>query len=173
MKTICLLGMAVFCLVACSHTKLERDQAAAIIRSGKAYPKVYEYEISTADPVSAKRVLDAGLEDGGWVTVDRTQKLRDVGQPLVHFTDKAKPYLLRIDPHYKDDQIVKAADMDLGEVTGIQMQDDGKRAIVEYTIVYKNITPFAKLIHRDLTKPETRRARLALFDSGWKLDKHR
>lgn len=141
------------------------------IRSGKGYPKVYEYEISTADPVIAKKVLDAELEDGGWVTVDRTQKLGNVGQPLVHFTEKAKPYLIRLDSHYKDDQVVKVADMDLGEVTGIQMEDNNKRAVVEYTVMYKNITPFAKLIHRDLTQPETQHASLTLFDSGWKLDK--
>lgn len=173
MKTICLLGIAVFCLVACSHTKLDKDHATTVIRSAKAYPKVYEFEINTVDPISAKRVLDAGLEETGMVTVDRTQKLRDIGQPLVHFTDKAKPYLLRVDSHYKQDQIVKVADMDLGEVTGIQMRDDGKTAIVEYTVVYKNLTPFAKLVHRDFTRSETKRASLTLFDTGWKLDKRR
>lgn len=171
MKALGIFGVMIFFLVACSQNKLGQDQAADIIRSGKSYPRAFEYEISTADPVVAKKLLDAGLEEDGMVTVDRSQKLKDVGRPLVHFTDKAEPYLLRIDSHYKQDQIVKIADIDLGEITGIRMSEDNKKAVVEYTVVYKNITPFAKLIHRDLTLPETQRAGLTLFDTGWKLDK--
>ena len=60
--------------------------------------------------------------------------------------------------------------MDLAEVTGIQLQDDKKSATVEYTLSYKNITPFAKLMKRDLSEKKTQRASLSYFDTGWKLD---
>ena len=63
--------------------------------------------------------------------------------------------------------------MDLGEVTGVQLQEDNKSATVEYTVVYKNVTPFAKLMKRDLSQTETQRARLDYFDTGWKLDSQR
>jgi hypothetical protein len=173
MKTVSVLGLAIFFFASCSQTKLEKDEAASTIRAAKNYPKVYEYEINMTDPASAKKLLDAGLEGEGWVTIDKTQKLKDAGQPIVHFTEKAKPYLIRIDEKYDNVQVVKAADMDLGEVTGVQLQDDNKNATVEYTVVYKNMTPFAKLMKRDLSKKETQRADLTYFDTGWKFDKQR
>lgn len=173
MKTLSLFGMALFFLTACNQPKLEKEQAATVIRTGKEYPKVYEYEVNVTDPASAKKLLDAGLENAGLVTIDRTQKLKNVGQPIVHFTDKAKPYLLRKDTKYDNVQVVKVADMDLEEISGIQMQDDNKSATVEYTVIYKNLTPFAELVQRDLSKPEIKRANLSLFDSGWKLDRAR
>lgn len=123
------------------------------------------------DPESVRRLLNAGLENEGMVTIDRTQKLKDIGKPIVHFTDKAKPYLVRVDEKYNNVEVVKVADTDLGEITGIQLQEDKKSATVEYIVVYKNITPFAKLIQRDLSRPETKQASLSYFDTGWKLDK--
>lgn len=173
MKKLSLFGMAIFFLTACNQPKLEKEQAATVIRTGKEYPKVYEYEVNVTDPASAKKLLDAGLENAGLVTINRTQKLKNVGQPVVHFTDKAKPYLLHKDAKYDNVQVVKVADMDLEEISGIQMQDDNKSATVEYTVIYKNLTPFAELVQRDLSKPEIKRANLSLFDSGWKLDRAR
>lgn len=171
MKTVSVLGIAIFLLASCSQTKLEKEEAASVIRAAKNYPKVYEYEINMSDPASAKKLLDAGLEGEGWVTVDKTQKLKDAGLPIVHFTEKSKPYLIRIDEKYDNVQVVKVADMDLAEVTGIKIQEDNKSATVEYMVAYKNITPFAKLMQRDLSEKKTERTNLSYFDSGWKLDK--
>jgi outer membrane lipoprotein-sorting protein len=173
MKTLSLLVLAIFFLSSCSQLRLQKEEAASAIRAAKNYPRVYEYEINMTDPASAKKLLDAGLEGEGWITVDKTQKLKDAGQPIVHFTEKAKPYLIRIDEKYDNVQVVKAADMDLGQVTGVQLQDDNKNATVEYTVVYKNMTPFAKLMKRDLSEKETERASLSYFDSGWKMDSKR
>ena len=173
MKTVSVLGIAIFLLASCSQLRLEKEEAASAIRSAKNYPKVYEYEINLTDPASAKKLLNARLEGEGWVTVDKSQKLKDAGQPIVHFTEKAKPYLIRIDEKYDNVQVVKVADVDLGEITGIQLQGDNKSATVEYTVVYKNITPFAKLMKRDLSEKETERASLSYFDSGWKMDSKR
>ena len=171
MKTIIVIGFSIFLLGACQQPGLEQQEAAAVIRADKGYPKAYEYEVNMSDPASAKKLLDAGLEEEGMVTVDRTQKLKDAGEPIIHFTQKAKPYLIRIDKKYNNVQVVKVADVDLGEVTGIQLRDDNKSAAVQYTVVYKNITPFAKLMQRDLSTPQSQSVRLSLFDSGWKLEK--
>lgn len=173
MKTVITLGVAIFFLASCNQLKLEKEEAASTIRAAKNYPKVYEYEINITDPASAKKLLDAGLETEGWVIVDKTQKLKDAGQPIVHFTEKAKPHLIRIEEKYNNVQIVKVADMDLGDITGIQLQEDKKSAAVEYTVVYKNITPFAKLMKRNLSEKETQRAILAYFDTGWKFETQR
>lgn len=173
MKTVSVLGFAILLMASCSQTKLEKEEASSAIRAEKNYPKVYEYEVNVSDPASARKLLDAGLEAEGLVTIDKTQKLKDAGQPIVHFTEKAKPYLIRIDEKYDNVQVVKVADMDLAEITGIQLQEDNKSATVEYTIAYKNITPFAKLMKRDLSEKKVERATLSHFDTGWKLDKER
>lgn len=173
MKTIIVLGLSILLLAACQQPDLENKEAEDVIRTARDYPKMYEYEVNMSDPASAKKLLDAGLEEEGMVTVDKSQKLKDIGKPIVHFTEKAKPYLIRKDEKYDNVQVVKVADVDLGKVTGIQLQDDKKSATVEYTVVYKNITPFAKLMRRDLSKSETQRATLSLFDAGWKLEQIR
>lgn len=171
MKRLSVSGIALLLLAACSKPTLTKDQAANIIREAKGYPRISEYDVNTVDPVSARRLLDAGLENEGMVTIDKTQKLKDIGNPIVHFTDKAKPYLLRIDPKYPKTQVVKVAEADLGEVTGIKVLEDKKSATVEYTVVRKNLTPFAKLLDKDMAHSDTLRAELSLFDTGWKLDK--
>lgn len=171
MKTISVLGATLLLLAACNKATLSKEQAASIIREAKGYPKTSEYDVYTTDPVAARRLLDAGLENEGIVTIDKTQKLKDIGNPIIHFTDKAKPYLIRIDPKHSYIQVVKLAENDLGEVTGIRVLEDKKSATVEYTVVHKNITPFAKLIDKDISRTDTLRAELSLFDTGWKLDK--
>lgn len=77
MKKIGLLGIALVVVTACNQPSLQKEEAATVIRAAKSYPKVYEYDVNMADPASAKKLLDAGLESEGLVTVDKTQKLKD------------------------------------------------------------------------------------------------
>lgn len=173
MKTVSVLTLSILLLAACNRTSLTKEQAIQVIREVKKYPRVFERDVNTTDAVAARSLLDAGLEADGMVTIDKTQKLKDIGNPIIHFTDKAKPFLIRKDPKYDYIQVVKIADADLGEITAIKVLEDKKSATVEYTVVHKNITPFAKLINKDMTKPDTLKAGLSLFDTGWKLDKSR
>ena len=77
MKIVSVLGFAILLMASCSQTNLEKEEAASVIRSEKNYPKVYEYEVNVSDPASARKLLDAGLEAEGLVTIDKTQKLKD------------------------------------------------------------------------------------------------
>ena len=56
---------------ACSADKLDRDEALKLIQDRKLYPNVISYAVFTADPVHARRVLDARLESSGMLTVQR------------------------------------------------------------------------------------------------------
>lgn len=155
-------------LAGCSKKELSREEALSLIKQDKQYPKVVDYEIYCADPKFAKKVLDAGLEENGLLTVQRTQKLSDVGKPIIHFSEKAAPYLLTTSEKEQSINVqkVKLADEELAEVTGVKTSNDGKSAVVEYTTAYKNITPFADLVKRDLTKQETYKAYFSLYDDG-------
>lgn len=169
----------IFCAIwwiipGCSNNKeLSREEAMSLIRQEVHYPKVFDFEINRVDQDRARKVLDAGLEANGLVTVQRTQKLIDVGKPIIHFTDKAKPFFLPLPKNENPEkvQVVKLADEELAEVTGIKTSGNGKNAVVEYTTVYKNLTPFAALVKRDLTNKQVHKAYFSLYDDGWKYEK--
>ncbi len=153
--------LLILLFVACSSKKeLSREEAFTLIRQEMHFPKVFDFEINRVDQDQARKVLDAELEAKGLVTVQRTQKLIDVGKPIIHFTDKAKPFFLPLPKNENPEkvQVVKLADEELVEVTGIKTSGNGKKLVVEYTTIYKNITPFAALVNRELKKKEVHKA---------------
>lgn len=175
MKKLIVIILISGLFIGCSSKKLSREEAFKIIKQEMKYPKIVDYDIFCSDPAFAKKVIDAGLEEKGLVTVHRTQKLKDIGKPLIEFTNKAKPYLLPTPEKDKAIQVqkVKLADEDLIEVTGVKATEDGKQAVAEYTTAYKNISGFSALTDINFNKTTTRKANLALYDDGWRLDKIR
>lgn len=155
----------------CKSKELIREEALRLIQEAKQYPQVIGYDLYCGDPHHAKQVLDAGLESAGLLTVQRTQKLGEIGSPLIHFTDKAQSYLLPTPESDKSSNIqkVKLADEELGEVTGIKTGQSEKAAVVEYTTAYKNLTPFSVLVPTNFKKNATRTASFSLYDDGWRL----
>lgn len=170
--TAILLSISFF-IISCSKKELSREEAAVLIKKEMKYPKTFDFEINRVDPVQARRVLEAGLEEEGLLTVQRSQKLKDIGKPLIHFTSKAQPFFLsKPNENPEKVQTVKLADEEFAAITGIKASNDGKSAVVEYITEYKNITPFADLVNHDLTKPETHKAYFSLYDDGWRLEKN-
>lgn len=157
----------------CTSKELSREEALNLIRQEMHYPKVFDFEINRVDQNQARKVLDAELEAKGLVTVQRTQKLLDIGKPLIHFTDKAKPFFLPLPQNENPEkvQVVKLADEELAEVTGIKTSGNRKNAVVEYTTAYNDITPFAALVNRDFNKKEVHKAYFSLYDEGWRYEK--
>lgn len=152
---------------------LSREEAMNLLKQETNYPEVVNYDLFCGDPEFAKKVLDAGLETQGLLTVQRTQKLGDVGKPIIQLSDKAQPYLLPTPEKDKSINVqkVKLAEVELKEVTGIKMTEDRKSAVVEYTTTYKNVTPFSTLVNTDFKKEDTHQANFALYDDGWRLEK--
>ena len=175
MKKVITIILIAGLFTGCSSKELSREEASKIIRQEMQYPTIVDYDIFCSDPVFAKKVIDAGLEEKGFVTVHRTQKLEDIGKPLIEFTDKAKPFLLPTPEKDKAIQVqkVKLADEDLIEVTGVKATEDGKQAVAEYTTAYKNVSGFSALTDINFNKTATRKANFALYDDGWKLEKRR
>lgn len=61
--------------------------------------------------------------------------------------------------------------MNLQDVTGIKLIGEGKRAMVEYTINYEDVTPFSALIKTNFNGVSTYTAYFSLYDDGWRLEK--
>jgi hypothetical protein len=152
---------------------LNRDEALKQIKKEWNYPGVLDYDIYCGDPKYARKVLDAGLEAEGLVTVQRTQKFADAGKPLIAFTPKAQSLLVSTPEADKASYIqkVKLADEDVVEVTNIRTNASGNKAVVEYSTAFKNGTAFAKLTTVDFNKIKSNKAYFALGDEGWKLEK--
>ena len=156
-----------------SKNELSKEEASKIIKQANQYPRIIDFEIYCSDPAFAKKTIEAGLEERGLVTVQRIQKLGDVGKPLIEFTDKAKPYLLPTAEKDKkiDIQKVKIAEEELSNIIGIQTIEDGKQAIAEYTTTYKNITGFSPLAKNINSQTATHKANFILNEDGWQLVK--
>ena len=139
--------MLLVLIASCASKKLRRQEAFQTIQQEVQYPKVIDYDLYCSDPQFAKKVIDAGLERQGLVRVQHEQKLADIGKTLIRCTPAAQSYLLSIAPKDKaiDVQKMKIADAVLGEMNGIKTENDGNNAVVEYTTIYKNITPFSAL----------------------------
>ena len=157
-------------LVGCNPApKLIKDEALQIINKELNYPRVIDYEIFCSDPAHAKSILDAGLEADGMVTVQKTQKLMDIGEPLIQFTEKTQPYLLPTPDKDKalDVQKVKVADEEVKDVSISQDSENKNTVWVEYIVGYKNITPFSVLMKRNMNEQVKHKVQFSLTDSGW------
>ncbi len=172
-KVASILLLPCLLIVGCSSKKLDQKTVAEIIKKELGYPKILDYDIYCSDPKHAYKMLDAGLEKDGFVTIQQKQKLVEVGKPLISFTEKAKPYLLATSEKDKAIEIqkVKLADVDIAEIITTKEGEDGKTALVEYTTVYKKVSPFATLVNIDFNIPKKHTIYLSLYDNQWHIEK--
>lgn len=142
-KVFAIVGVFLL-FTACTQKELDKETALKILQEQEGYPKTIDIEIYIADPAEAKRLIDAGLEKDGYVKIAHTQKLIDVGQPIITFTEKAKPYLI---PQTEEDrksniQRVRVAEKVIDEILKVELANDGKSAVVEYKSLLTDNTPF-------------------------------
>lgn len=168
---ILILIICIF-VTACSKKELTKDEAMVLLAKEKGYPRTVDFEIFTADPAHAKKLLDANLENDGYVSVQRTQKLGDVGNPLVTFTEKSKPFLLPVsDEELKVSvQKVKIADENILEIESITEDRNAGTVEISYTASYTNATPFAVLV-KNIDKPKDLLATFKKDGDKWVLVK--
>lgn len=175
MKRLFLIALsASTLLISCgSSNKLDEKTAFEVLKKEVPFPHVLDYDIFCGDPDVARRLLNTAVEKEGYITIQRTQKMKDIGKPLIYFTDKAEPYLLPTPEADKAHSIqkVKLADVELKEVTSVTNNESDKCAVVEYMTVYKNITPFAALVVKDVTAPKAHKVYLSLHGNDWKVEK--
>jgi hypothetical protein len=160
-------------LFACSTGgDLTPNQASRIIVQEKQYPKIIDYDIYCSDPIFVEKAINAGLEEKGLVRIHRTQKMGEIGKPLIEFTEKAKQYLLPTSEQDKKANIqkVKIAEEDLLEVTGITRVDDPRQLYAEYTTTYKNLNAFASLTKVSERQKSTHKAHFVRKSDNWELN---
>lgn len=144
MKNLCYLFISILLFTACGSKDLDKETALKLLQKQKDYPKTIEADIYIADPVDATKLFKSDLEEQGYVEIAQTQKLADVGKPIITFTDKARPYLIPQTAKDRKNNIqrVKVAEEVVIEIVNVKMEDDGKSALVEYKSEMNGKTPF-------------------------------
>ncbi len=173
-KSVILLATGI--IIACSgcgSKELDKQTAFKVIKNELAYPRVLDYDVYCSDPAYIRKIINAGLEKENLVVIQHTQKLTDIGKPLIQFTDKAKPYLL---PTLEKDktlnvQKVKLANEDLTAITDIKNSKNGEIATIEYVTAYKDITPFSVLLMPEFKEQKKHKTIFSLQDDGWHIEK--
>lgn len=176
MKKLFLLFIVIILIVGCeTNSKPDKETVLKIINDDLNFPRTIDYEIFCSDPAHAKKLLDLKLDTTGMVTIQKTQKLKDIGSPLISFTEAAQPYLIKPTEKEKrlDIQKVKIAEETIDDIKfGNSSESNGKTSIpVTYTVTCTNITPFSVLMKRDFSKPINRSATLLFTDDKWKVIK--
>jgi hypothetical protein len=170
-KLTYIFTFVVFSMMGCNTDKLDPQTAVDLIQQEYQYPQLLEHNIFCADPKHARKVLEAGLEEQGLVQVQRTQHLQDVNEPLITFTEVAKPYFLPVSEKDKGSRVqkVKIADEEFSKINNIRISDSGKNAVADYTTVYTNVTPFSTLLNKTLPNEKQHQAYFSLTNKGWKI----
>ncbi len=173
MKKPLIILFATCIITGCGSKQLDKQIAFDVIKKEVGYPRVLDYDIYCSDPEYARKIQQTGLDKGGLVTISQTQKLSEVGKPLIQFSPKAQTYLL---PTPEKDkalgiQKVKLADEDIVEIISIGDDKSSNTKLVEYTTGNKSITPFAALVNKDFTATKNHKAYLSIHDGTWQIEK--
>lgn len=160
-------------LSSCSgNNNLSNDDIATIFKEKNVYPRTVEGKVFCNDETVAKQIQDTNLDDEGYLTVQLTHTKDDIGQSLIHFTEKAKPYLIQKADSVEsiEIQLVKMADETFAKVDDVLYSNKGNTAIVDYTVNVDNVSPFAILLPKQLTKTQSYRTSFIRTDEGWEWD---
>ncbi|MBL7858158.1 MAG: hypothetical protein JNM57_10765 [Cyclobacteriaceae bacterium] len=164
----CLL-LIVF-ITSCGSKELTRTDALNILRTSQDYPTTIDYTLYCNDGNVANRVAKSSLVSDGYVIM---AEVRSADKPFFSFTEKAKPFLIKVSDRERalGIQVVKLADEILIDVTGISTDANSTTATVLYATRLESISPFAVLLDKGLTTDKSRKAFFKRYDDGWRIEK--
>jgi hypothetical protein len=151
-----------FLLQGANAEGLSRDKAKKMIIDASKLPRIVSESFSHLP-------LGSSFSESALYELEK-QGLLKVGQIDSHWkkeitiTDEGNKYLLKKEG---TSYIVKAYEIHFGEITGVITE--GKHANVEYTTIYKNVTPFGKVSGVKEGKIINSSAHFSLYDDGWRI----
>lgn len=157
-------------LTACSD--LSSNDVETLLTDAKAYPHTIEVKLYCNSDYAVREVIEKELVKKGFVTAQLKHTIQDVGEPLVRFTDEAKPYLIPTSDTLKsfDIQRIRVADEVLLRVQQVEINAAGNRATVDYVTEIINHTPFIALYEPDVSGQHKRRTFFTKEGEKWKWD---
>ena len=169
-KLICYAALCLSVLTGCSD--LDQGDIEKLLDERRVYPVVVEMKLFCNSEDEVARVINAGLVRDGFVTAQLKHTPSDVGKPLIHFTNKATPYLLHTSDTLKsfDEQKLKVGVEHFIGVVNTEISASGEKAVVDYMTVIKDQTPFAVLYRQDISGEHPRRTFFSRKGNGWEWD---
>ncbi|MEI9921464.1 MAG: hypothetical protein WDO14_22155 [Bacteroidota bacterium] len=175
MNKLISLGAALVLLmnIRCNTKKLSNDEVGRLLSEAKAYPHVVEAKLFINEGETASKIIASNLDDDGYVTAQPRHTSDDVGQSLIHFTDKSAPYLLPKPDSVEsiEIQLVKVGDEVFSKVVSVAYSNDGNEAEVAYEIKIENPTPFTSFLRPNTPTLQYRRTGFIKTADGWQWNK--
>ncbi|UPZ18028.1 hypothetical protein [Flavobacterium humidisoli] len=156
--------------ICCQNNKLDNRTAESMIVKKHQFPQEIDFEVFCNDPVHAKKMLDSGLEEKGFVEIIKVKGYKNRDKPLIEFTDSAKPFLLETTAEEREYKIqkVKIGLKKFGQIIQITAEtNDKKMAVVDYIVQYE-INEFG-VLWPGLPEEKKEKAYFILSDNGWKI----
>ncbi|MEJ0033792.1 MAG: hypothetical protein WDO15_27180 [Bacteroidota bacterium] len=152
-----------------SSDKLSDAEVERLLTTANAYPHTMEAEFFINTEATAGKVYRQRLDENGYVTVQPRHTKDDVGQSLVHFTEKAAPYLLAKPDSVEsiEIQLVKVGDEIFSKVISIAYSGDQKEAQVVYEVKIENPTPFTPVLRPEMQPVQYRQTTFTRSQEGW------
>jgi hypothetical protein len=148
MKKQFIFLLSIVFLLGCDSNSLSKEDALKLLSQQENYPKLIDYEIYLADPVDAQKLIEAGLDKDGYVTIDKSQNILELGNPLISFTEKARPFLIEQNENDLKQKVqrVKIAEEVINEIKQIEKVNDDKSYKIRFEIQKKYKSPFHKIL---------------------------
>lgn len=156
--------------ICCHNNKLDSKTAESMIIKKYQFPKEIYFEVFCNDPVQAKRMLDSGLEEKGFVEIMKVKEIKDIDKPLIKFTDAATPFLLKTNSEEREFKIqkVKVGTKSFDKIIQITSETSEKKmAVAEYLVKYE-LNEFG-VLWPGLPDEKKEKAYFILSDNGWKI----
>ncbi|MRX46948.1 hypothetical protein [Pedobacter puniceum] len=150
MKKQFIFLLSIIFLLGCDSNSISKEDALKLLSQQENYPKQIDYEIYLADPIDANKLIDVGLEKDGYVKIDMSQNILELGSPLISFTEKAKPYLIKQTENDLKQKVqrVKIGREVINEIHHYEKVKSEKSIKVDYQITFRETTPFTLLSKR-------------------------
>ena len=183
LKFICTI-ILLLAFSSCS-SKLERDKAKEIIISKYQFPQLITDQLQFGERMSNTSVqgwgkfeLENELVKKNVISFDFVRNERDFLFSYsvydCQLTLEGEKYKMKekTSNDGKTFYIVKLAEENFGDITGIVQSDDNKTATVEYTTIINNVTPFGQVMGRNKLqegKINNHSVSFTKYDDGWRI----
>lgn len=157
-------------LTACSD--FDEGDVETALTNANVYPLTLEHRIFCNSDNDVRKVIEANLVEGGWITAQLKHTPEDIGKPLIYFTAKAEPFLLPTNDTLKsfDIQRVKVAEEIFLRVRSIEINASGNKAVVDYFTEFVKPTPFIVLYKQNIKGEQRRRTFFTRTNDTWVWD---
>lgn len=157
-----LLTISLF-VIGCSNKELTRSKARDVLEDYYQFPNVY--------PVGVLKEVLPGLLSGtskalinrGYITYSKRSH-----NPYYDLfsTEESKPYFIKRDVYTLD---FFACDVVFNEISGIKLDESGKKATVYYSLKLTNINPIGEIYEFEEGQIIEKVTLFELYDDGWRI----